>query len=44
MAHIRVFGNITYGHVLKEKRNKFDAKVDKCILVGYSHARKGCKC
>ena len=36
MAHIQVFDNITYVHMLKEKRMKLDAKAEKCILVGYS--------
>ena len=34
LTDLRVFGNIAYVHVPKEKRRKLDAKVEKCILVG----------
>ena len=33
-AHLGVFSSIAYVHLLKEKRRKLDAKVEKCILVG----------
>ena len=36
LGHLRVFGNIAYVHVPKEKRNKQDTKAEKCILIGYS--------
>ena len=35
LGHLRLFSNIAYVHVLKEKRRKLDAKAEKCILVGY---------
>ena len=44
MAQLRVFGNIAYVHVPKEKQRKLDAKVEKCIVVGYSDEKKGYKC
>ena len=44
LKHLRVFGSITYVHVPDETWKKIDAKSDKCILVGYSHAQKGYKC
>ena len=44
LGHMRVFGSITYMHGLKEKRRKLDAKVEKCILVGYTDDQKGYKC
>ena len=44
LRHLRVFGSIAYVHVPKEKRRKLDAKVKKCILVGYSDEQKVYKC
>jgi hypothetical protein len=44
VSHFRVFGCITYMHVLNEKRSKLDPKVEKCIFIGYSLEQKGCKC
>ena len=44
LRHLRVFGNIAYVHVPKEKRRKLDAKAEKCILVSYSDEQKGYKC
>ena len=44
LAHLRVFGSITYVHVPKEKRRKLDAKPENYILVGYSDEQKGYKC
>ena len=41
---MRVFDNIAYVHVPKEKRRTLDAKAEKCILVSYSDEQKGCKC
>ena len=31
-------------HVLDEKRRMLDAKLEKCILIGYSHEQKEYKC
>ena len=44
LAHLRVFGNIAYVHVPKEKRRKLDAQTEKCILVDYSENHKGYTC
>ena len=44
LAHLRVFYNIEYMHVPKEKRRNLDDKAEKCILVGYSDEQKGYKC
>ena len=41
MGHLRTFCSIAYVHVPMEKRRKLDAKVEKCILVGYSDEHKG---
>ena len=35
LAHLRVFGNMTYVHVLKEKRMKLDPNAEICIFVSY---------
>ena len=44
LTHLRVFDNIAYVHVLKEKRRKLDIKAKKCILFDYSDKQKGYKC
>jgi hypothetical protein len=36
VSHLRVFGCITYVHVLNEKRSKLNPKVEKCIFIRYS--------
>jgi len=36
VSHLKVFGYITYVHVLDEKRSKVDPKAEKCIFIGYS--------
>jgi hypothetical protein len=40
VQHLRVFGNLVYTHIPKEKRQKLDAKSLKTILVGYSSESK----
>jgi len=35
VSHLRVFGYITYVHVLDEKRSKLDPKAEECIFIGY---------
>jgi hypothetical protein len=44
VSHLRVFGSIAYVHVPNEKKSKLDAKVEKCILIGYSLEQKGYRC
>jgi hypothetical protein len=41
VAHLRVFGYITYAHALDELRRKLDNEGQKCIFVGYSEETKG---
>ena len=43
IAHIRVFKCDTFMHVPKEKRIKFDNKVERCIFIGYKDGVKGYK-
>ncbi len=44
VSHLRVFGYITYLHVLDEKRSNLDPKAEKCIFIGYSLKQKWYKC
>jgi transposase InsO family protein len=44
VSHLRVFGYITYVHVLDEKISKLDPKGEKCIFIGYSLEQKGYRC
>ena len=44
LGHLRVFNNITYIHVPKEKRRKLDTNAKKCILASYLDEQKGYKC
>jgi len=41
IAHLRVFGCVTYAHVPKVKRQKLDTKNIKAIFVGYCTDTKG---
>ena len=43
LQHLRVFESIAYVHVPDEKQRKLDPKLEKCILVDYSHEQKGYK-
>eukprot|EP01018_Ginkgo_biloba_P005003 Gb_41240 [translate_table: standard] len=43
VTHLKVFGCIAYSHVPKDKRQKIDDKIEKCIFVGYSEEIKGYK-
>eukprot|EP01018_Ginkgo_biloba_P008424 Gb_40420 [translate_table: standard] len=40
ISHLKVFGCTAYMHTPKEKRQKFDDKSSKCILVGYFEESK----
>jgi hypothetical protein len=36
VSHLRVFGCITYVHVLDDKKSKLNPEVEKCIFIRYS--------
>jgi hypothetical protein len=38
--HFRVFGCVSYVHVVDQKRQKLDPKSESCIFVGYSEQSK----
>ncbi|CAM8920044.1 unnamed protein product [Rhodiola kirilowii] len=44
VKHFKVFGSLCYVHVPDSTRRKFDAKVKKCIFIGYDERKKGWKC
>jgi len=44
VSHFRVFGCITYVHVLDKKRSKLDPKAKKRIFIGYSLEQKKYEC
>ena len=35
LTHLRIFGSIAYVHIDAEKRDKLDAKAQKCVFIGY---------
>jgi len=37
VQHLKVFGSITYAHVLNATRSKLDDKAMKTIFIGYKH-------
>ncbi|CAH2108768.1 unnamed protein product [Euphydryas editha] len=41
ISHLRVFGSMVMVHIAKEKRQKWDKKAKKGILVGYVDGSKG---
>jgi hypothetical protein len=41
VAHLKVFGCVSYTHVPDELRKKLEKKGQKCIFVGYSEEIKG---
>jgi hypothetical protein len=44
VKHFRVFGSKRYIKREDGRLGKFDSRVDKCILVGYSSKKKAYKC
>jgi len=40
VGHIRIFGCLTYSHVLEERRTKLESIAEKGILVGYSETNR----
>ena len=44
LRHLRAFGSLAYVHIPDEKWRNLDLMSEKCILVGYSHEEKRCKC
>ena len=40
MGHFRIFGCLTYSHVLSEKRTKFEPTAERGIFVGYDETSK----
>ncbi len=41
LSHLRVFGAVAYLHIDEASRDKLDAKVKKCVFVGYGEAELG---
>ena len=41
LSHVRMFGSIAYVHILGNKQQNLDPKLEKCILVGYSLEKRG---
>jgi len=35
LNHLRIFGSISYVHIDADKRDKLDAKAQKCVFIGY---------
>ena len=44
LSHLKMFGSIANVHILNANREKFDAKSEECILIGYSSKKKAYKC
>ena len=44
MTYFCVFGTLCYTHVPSKVRHKMDARLIKCIFLGYLDERKGYKC
>lgn len=38
------FGSVSYVHLPEPSKGKFDKKAVKCVFVGDSTERKGCRC
>ena len=41
---LKVFGCVSFVHVHKQYRDKFDPRALRCIFLGYSNTQKGYKC
>jgi hypothetical protein len=41
VMHLRVFGSTCYALIPKEKRTNIDARIQKCIFLGYLNKTKG---
>ena len=41
IAHVRIFGCLTYAYIPNKFRRKLDPKTEKCVLLGYSTKSKG---
>jgi hypothetical protein len=41
VMHLRVFGPTFYSLIPKEQRSKLEARIKKCIFLGYSNTTKG---
>lgn len=36
VRNLRIFGTVAYSHIPSQFRTKFEAKSDKCVMIGYS--------
>ena len=41
IAHVHIFGCLTYAYIPNKFRRKLDPKTEKCVLLGYSTKSKG---
>ena len=41
VRHLRVLGSTCYALILKDQRSNLDARIWKCIFLGYSNTTKG---
>ena len=44
LLHLKVFGSIANVRIPNKNKEKFDAKSEKCILIGYTFEKKAYKC
>ena len=43
VSHLRIFGSVSFAHILDELRIILDKKSECCIFTGYSEQHKACK-